>query len=286
MSSSADSSGPKPKGPADSHSASSAETPAAVARRVLRAADRATLATLLCDPGPSDGGPSDRGALGWPYPSLVLTALDHDGSPLLLISRLADHTRNILADSRVGLLFDGTAGLDHPLAGARVSVLGRAAPSADERHRARYLARHPGASMYAGFADFAIYKVTVERAHLVAGFGRIHWIDAADLLLPAVSPGLAADEAGLIRHMNEREQDAVQLFAGILLGLPGQGGWTVTGIDPEGVDLRCGGAVGRLDFDHRVHDGESAKAELIRLAARARRRFQEAADAGSPFAHG
>ncbi|WP_448192433.1 HugZ family pyridoxamine 5'-phosphate oxidase [Azospirillum sp. sgz301742] len=273
MSSTADSSGPKSRGPADSHSVDQADSPGESARRVLRGADRAALAT-----GQRDGA-------GWPYPSLALTALDHDGTPLLLISRLADHTQNILADSRVGLLFDGTAGLAQPLAGARVSVLGRAVPSDEPRHRDRYLARHPDAALYAGFADFALYRVEVERAHLVAGFGRIHWIGAADLLLPAVPAGLAAGEADLVRHMNEEESDAVQLFAGVLLGLPGDEGWTVTGIDPEGVDLRRGGAIGRLDFEHRVHDGEGAKAELIRLAVRARRQRQDAAGVGHPPPH-
>ncbi|HYE42345.1 MAG TPA: DUF2470 domain-containing protein, partial [Caulobacteraceae bacterium] len=249
-------------------SANQAVSPGECARRVLRATDRAALAT-----GQRDAG-------GWPYPSLVLTALDHDASPLLLISHLADHTKNIADDSRVGLLFDGTAGLAQPLTGPRVSVLGRAVPSEDPRHRARFLARHPDAALYAGFADFAIYRVAVERAHLVAGFGRIHWIEGGDLLLPAVPAGLAAGEADLVRHMNEKETEAVQLFAGVLLGLPGTDGWSITGIDPEGVDLRRGGATGRLDFDTRVHDGESAKAELIRLAARARRRRQEAAGPG------
>lgn len=282
MSSTADSSGPDSRGPADSHSADKADSPGESARRVLRGADRAALAT-----GMRDGAGLEA---GWPYPSLVLTALDHDGTPLLLISHLADHTRNILADSRVGLLFDGTAGLAQPLAGARVSVLGRAVRSDEPRHRDRYLARHPDAALYAGFADFALYRVAVERAHLVAGFGRIHWIAAADLLLPAVPAGLAAGEAGLVRHMNEEEADAVQLFAGVLLGLPlsglpGDEGWAVTGIDPDGIDLRRGGTTGRLDFDHRVHDGESAKAELIRLAVRARRQRQDAAGVGNSPTH-
>ncbi len=278
MSSTADSSGPKPRGPADSQSADRADSPGESARRVLRRVDRAALATGL---RPDVGSGS-----GWPYPSLVLTALDHDGTPLLLISRLADHTQNILADSRVGLLFDGTAGLAQPLAGARVSVLGRAVPSDEPRHRARYLARHPDAALYAGFADFALYRVEIERAHLVAGFGRIHWIDAGDLLLPTVPAGLAAEEAELVRHMNEQESDTVHLFAGTLLGLPsvglgGENGWMVTGIDPDGVDLRRGGSVGRLDFEQRVHDGEGAKAELIRLTVRARRQRQEEGGAGS-----
>jgi len=250
-----------------------ADSPGESARRVLRGTDRAALAT------------AQRDESGWPYPSLVLTALDHDGTPLLLISRLADHTKNILADSRIGLLFDGTAGLAQPLAGARVSVLGRAVPTDEPRHRERYLARHPDAAQYAAFGDFAFHKVEVERAHLVAGFGRIRWIDAADLLLPAVPGDLAAREAELVRTMNDQESDAVQLFAGVLLGLPGDGGWAVTGIDPDGVDLRRGGMVGRLDFDHRVHDGEGAKAELIRLAVRARRRRQDAAGVGSSPTH-
>lgn len=284
MSSTADSSGPKSRGPADSRSAETgltetgltdrADSPGDTARRVLRGVDRAALAT------------AQRDGAGWPCPSLVLTALDHDGAPLLLISRLAEHTGNIRADARVGLLFDGTAGLAQPLAGARVSVLGRAVPTGEPRHRDRYLARHPEAAQYAGFGDFAYYKVEVERAHLVAGFGRIRWIEAAELLLPAVPAGLAVAEAELVRHLNDDESDAVQLFAGVLLGLPGDGGWAITGIDPDGADLRRGGVVGRLAFDQRVHDGEGAKAELTRLAARARRLHRDAAGAGDAPASG
>src|SRR5690349_7870141 len=105
--------------------------PGAIARGVMRAADRATLATLV------RGDQPDAGA---PYASLVLVALDHDASPLLLISALADHTRNLAADPRVSLLFDGTAGLDEPLTGPRVSVAGRAARNDDPGPRPRILA--------------------------------------------------------------------------------------------------------------------------------------------------
>ena len=102
--------------------------PGAIARGVMRAVDRATLATNVR---------GDQPEAGAPYASLVLAALDHDASPLLLISTLADHTRNLAADPRVSLLFDGTIGLDEPLTGPRVSVQGRAARSDDPRHRAR-----------------------------------------------------------------------------------------------------------------------------------------------------
>lgn len=237
------------------------QSPAAIARGVMRAADRATLATLMR---------GDQPGAGAPYASLVLVGLDHDASPLLLISTLADHTRNLAADGRVSLLFDGTAGLDEPLTGPRVSVQGSAKRTDDPRHRARFLARHPGAAMYAGFKDFAVYRVEVARAHLVAGFGRIHWIAGGDLLLDVRdSAPLAASEPAIIAHMNADHADAVQLYATRLLGRGGEG-WKMTGIDPEGADLRLGGSVARLPFERPVHDSESARAELVRLVKHAR----------------
>ena len=96
--------------------------PAVTARHLMRGCATATLATL--------------GGSGWPYGSLVLVAADHDASPILLLSTLAEHTKNLLADSRVSLLFDGTAGLAEPLTGARVTVLGRATKTTDPGARA------------------------------------------------------------------------------------------------------------------------------------------------------
>ncbi|MGZ3273557.1 MAG: HugZ family pyridoxamine 5'-phosphate oxidase [Caulobacteraceae bacterium] len=122
---------------------------------------------------------------GAPYVSLVLVAFDADGSPLLLLSRLAQHTRNLLAAPHVSLLFDGTAGLEDPLAGPRLTVLGQVAPCPDPAALERYVARHPSAATYAGFTDFGLYKVRIDRAHLVAGFGKIAWIEAETLLGPA-----------------------------------------------------------------------------------------------------
>jgi hypothetical protein len=119
---------------------------------------------------------------GAPYASLVLVAFDADGSPLLLLSRLAQHTKNLLADPRVSLLFDGTAGLDDPLTGPRLTVLGSAAACPDTDALQRYLARHPSAAAYAGFSDFGLYRVTIARGQLVAGFGRIAWIEAEALV--------------------------------------------------------------------------------------------------------
>lgn len=240
----------------------SQEPPGDAARRLIRTADRAALATAL------------DGAEDWPYASLVMIALDHAAQPLLLLSDLADHTKNLKADSRASLLIDGTAGLDEPLTGARVSLQGRIVPIEDNALLARYIARHPSASFYAGFRDFRLYRMDVTRAHLVAGFGRIHWIDAADLLFYAAPhAALAEAEAEIVAHMNADHADALALYAARLLGLDGTG-WRMTGIDPEGVDLRRSGAVARLGFidwdEVPVGDAGAARAVLVRLVQRAR----------------
>lgn len=142
-----------------------AETLAAA--RALLGRDRAALATL-------DGQ-------GWPYVSLVLVAPDDSGMPLLLLSDLAEHTRNIKRDGRASLLFDGTEGMAEPLSGPRLTVMGEVAPAPEPADRDRYLAAQPGAAAWADLPDFHLYRLRPARAHLVAGFGRIAWVDVATL---------------------------------------------------------------------------------------------------------
>lgn len=233
-----------------------------LARGLLRGLDRATLATSLAT--------ALAGQAGWPYASLVLIATAPDGSPLLLISRLAEHTKNLAAEPRLSLLLDGTAGHEDPLTGPRLTLLGRAAVSEDPRDRARFLARHPGAALYADFGDFAVWRVTVERGHFVAGFGRIRWIEAADLVIDP-PPALTEAEPDIVAHMNADHADALDLYAQRLLGLSGSG-WAMTGLDRDGLDLRRGGAVARLAFARPVATPEEARAELVRLAREARGR--------------
>jgi putative heme iron utilization protein len=159
---------PKPKVKATKSQAA----PAELVRNLLRTADRAALATSL----------SAAAYQAWPYASLVLMVAAKDGSPILFISDLSEHAKNIAADNRVSLLIDGTAGLKDPLTGPRVSILGRAVRADLPDLKARFLARHAGAKIYASFADFHVYRLEVTRAHFVAGFGRIHWIEAAEII--------------------------------------------------------------------------------------------------------
>src|SRR5438045_4235247 len=148
--------------------------PARIGRRLLRQQQRGTLATSM------------RGA---PYASLVLITADLDASPLLLLSDLAQHSRNIAFEPRVSLLFDGTTGYQNPLTGPRLTVIGQARAVEDPRRLARFTTHHPTSAVYSGFADFRLYRVAVERGHLVAGFGAIHWIDARDRLFAADPDG-------------------------------------------------------------------------------------------------
>ena len=243
------------------------EPPADVGRDVralMRRAGQASLASALA-----------RDESGRPYASLVLVAVDHDASPSLLISDLADHTRNLKANPRAALLFDGTGEYEEPLAGPRATVLGTIreieAGETQARLKARYLARHPSARAYADFRDFRLVRMEVESAHLVAGFGRIHWLEAGDVVFDTSRcAALAEAEPDIITHMNQDHGDALDLMAAELLGLDGRD-WTMVGINPEGFDLRRGRTLARIEFETTVQDPETARGALVRLTKRARK---------------
>lgn len=225
-------------------------------RKLIRQAGRAALATVLSG--------EHR-----PYVSLVTVATDMDGSPILLLSRLADHTRNIDADDRVSLLFDGTDGYANPQQGPRVSLLGRVVASTDERLRRRFLARQPAAALYAGFGDFTFYRLAPERAHWVGGFARAHWLSDG-LICPAeVAHAFAAAEADILAHMNDRHGDTLTLMANRLLKRRGKG-WRMVAVDPDGCDLAHGDTVLRLAFDAPLASVEAVRATLVDVAERAR----------------
>lgn len=230
----------------------------ALARRVVRRTDHAALAVVY--------------AGGAPYASLVAVGLDPEGRPLMLLSGLAEHSRALERDPRVALLFDGTAGLADRLAGPRVTIMGRAGrlePS-DRRDRLleRFLRRHPAAAVWAGFADFDLWRVAVTSGRLIGGFGRIRSLVATDLLV-GPAPDLAVTEQDIVAHMNEDHADVVALCCEVLLGLPA-GEWRMTGIDREGADFRLDGRVARVDFARPIDGPDGARQRMIGLARSAR----------------
>jgi putative heme iron utilization protein len=226
-----------------------------VAKKLLREGRSGALATLM----PRSGDP---------YCSLVNVATAIDGAPLFLLSNLALHTKNILADARVSLMLDERKDGD-PLEGARVMLMGSCAKT-DPAVAGAYLRRHLEAEMFANFGDFAFYRMEIGRAHLVAGFGRIVDVGPKDLLADmSDAQALVESETGAIAHMNEDHTDACRLFATKLLGGP-DGDWRCVGIDPEGLELQQGRTALRLPFPQRVTGPGPLRAVLKELADQAR----------------
>jgi putative heme iron utilization protein len=147
-----------------------AKTPAEMSRELMRRRDRAVLCTALADGD------------GQPYGSLVAVAPDADGSPLLFLSDLAEHAKNLTREPRAALVFTAPESEADPLDRPRVTVLGRLVQTDDAEKLRRYVARHSAAEQYRTFRDFHLYRMDVARVHLVAGFGVIRWIDAAAVL--------------------------------------------------------------------------------------------------------
>ena len=232
---------------------------ASSARTLLRRALKGSLATI------------DRGG-GYPYASLITLATDASGAPTFLISSLARHTANLIADARASVLIDETGALADPLQGARMTLYGRAEPSTEVGLKRRFLARHPEAELYAGFPDFSFWRLAVEGAHYIGGFGRIFDLAPSELLLSlAGAEGLSLAEPGIVEHMNRDHAEALQLYATALSGAP-SGLWRMTGIDPEGCDIVLGGEARRIVFAERVTGPEEARKELVRLVGEARSR--------------
>ena len=205
-------------------------------RRIVRSAATASLGTLATN--------------GGPFVTLVTVATDIDGTPILLLSGLAAHTRHLARDARASLLMQAPAGEgDDPLTGARATVFGRVRPVArDEpdqaRLLARFLARHPEAEGYAGFGDFSLHRMAVEGVHLVAGFGRIARLSASDLLVPpAVADAFADAEAALLTNVSSA-------------------GARLVAVDPDGVDIIDNG-VTRISFPRRANDPGEVRRLLI-----------------------
>ncbi len=230
--------------------------PKTAAKKLMREARSGALATLMTESGD-------------PYCSLVNVATAPDGAPLLLISQLAVHTRNILRDPRASLMLDERKAGD-PLEGARVMLQGTAVRTDSDVARRRYLSYQPEAEMFAGFKDFAFYELKLKGVHLVAGFGRIVDLAPVDVLTDlAGADAMIEAEPGVIEHMNADHAETCRLYATKLLGAP-DGAWRCAGCDPEGLDLQDGRTGLRLPFPQRVNSPGVLRAVLKQMADQAR----------------
>jgi heme iron utilization protein len=227
-----------------------ADSPAWQARKLLRAARSGCLATV---------------ANGQPFASLVTPACMPDGGLLMLLSRLSEHTRHLVADPHCSVMVSGAAESINPQTTPRVTITGVAEVVDDPALKARYLAVHPYAALYADFGDFATWRIAPAAALLVAGFGRAFRLKGADL---APDPGsvtaLLGSEEAILAHCNRDHPDALAAIAG------SAGDWRMVTADVDGFDLAYNEIVLRFAWSAPVNDASSVRQELVRMAQAAR----------------
>ncbi len=210
-----------------------------------------------------------RAVPGYPFGSITPYVLTDEGNPAVLISTLAQHTQNILADSRVCLTVFDPSGADDPQAAARLSWLADAcpvAPSALSVVSTRYTRYFPASAQYNAMSDFSYYELVFVKAHYVGGFGIIHWLDAADL---DTANRLAEAEARIVNHMNVDHADALMGYCRDRSGIT-PASVTMIGIDQYGFDLLADGHAVRIPFEPPVSSVEAARTALVQMARRSR----------------
>lgn len=227
------------------------------ARQLLRRARTAALGTSNLDPA-------------GPYISLANIATDAQGHPIIFISKLAWHTRNILASPLGSIMVSEIPAEGDALTGPRVTVMGSFEPIAAQDIAERYAEHHPAARFYLDFPDFSFWRLIPQKIHAVAGFGRIETMAPDEVFLPeSTAAAIMASAAGAIAHMNEDHGDAIELYATKLLAA-GPGKWRITAIDPDGAHLGLADKVLRLAFEEPVTAPDGLRQAFVALARKAR----------------
>ena len=234
------------------------------ARTLVARLTTGTLCTLAADPA------------GYPYGSFVTVAFD-DGTPVFLVSTMAEHTRNLQHDPRASLLV-AEGGSEDPLANGRVTLLGPCTQVEGDGGtvRAAFLATHPNAAYYADFRDFTFWQLRVESIRYIGGYGRMSWVDAADWHAAEPDP-LAASAAGIIAHMNDDHADAMVLYCKAFSKATDITAASMTGVDRYGFEMSAVTVEGprpvRLAFAELVSTAEEVRAALVAMLKDARTRL-------------
>ncbi|GBG15739.1 heme iron utilization protein [Novimethylophilus kurashikiensis] len=205
---------------------------------------------------------------GYPFGSIAPFVLDHDGNPLILISTIAEHTKNIQTDSKVSLIAFDSSVSDMQAAG-RLTLLGTATPTSkeDAAVRGRYLRYFPQAEQYFDMHDFLFHRIEVVQARYIGGFGKIHWIAGADIK-PQPNQ-LAEQEAGILDHMNADHTDSLKAYCQHWHQVQPQNA-AMLGIDADGFDVRADDKILRFGFESPVTDAQSARMALVAMSKQCR----------------
>ncbi|MDP1596001.1 MAG: DUF2470 domain-containing protein [Methylotenera sp.] len=206
---------------------------------------------------------------GYPFGSVAPFVLGHDCQPVILISSIAEHTKNIMLNPKVSLLvFAGTEDLQ---ANARLTLLGSAIKieKDDADLRARYLRYLPQAASYFDMHDFAFYRINLTHARYIGGFGNMSWLSSGDFFSPTVDSLLAAQETAIIDHMNADHVHSLIAYCQHFHQVEATQ-VQMLGLDSDGFDVNVNHGtevkILRFNFDHPIHDAQSARAALVRMS--------------------
>ena len=213
---------------------------------------------------------------GYPFGSVAPFVLDHSGQPIILISTIAEHTQNIIANPKVSLLV--FAGDEDLQANARLTLIGEAKKinKEDADLRARYLRYLPQAEGYFDMHDFSFYRIEIAQVRYIAGFGKMGWI-AGDTILSAEiaenSP-LAAQETSIIEHMNADHVHSLIAYSKHFHNISATHA-EMLGIDTDGFDAKVTKADGgteilRFSFEQSIYDAQSARMALVEMSKAAK----------------
>jgi len=203
---------------------------------------------------------------GYPFGSITPYCISPDGQPVILISTIAQHTKNIAADNKVSLIaYDPQA--DDTQAAGRVTYLANAIKTQDELMAERYYRFYPNSRNFHQTHDFSFYTLELVRVRYIGGFGEIYWVEKEDFLKQ--NPFSFEEETGMVDHMNEDHQDAMNHYCD-LFDIPYQDGQLpkLVGVDSEGFHLRVAGRLHRIQFDQPVNNAMEVRQALVELARR------------------
>ncbi len=204
---------------------------------------------------------------GYPYGSVAPYVVNHQGMPVILISNLAEHTKNIAHNAQVSLLaFSNEGDLQE---NARLTLLAKAEQTDKENDllRARYLRYLPQAESYFDAHDFSFYTLYITQARYIAGFGKMGWVEGDDFQIP--SNPLFTEEVGILDHMN---QDHVENLKAYCRHFHQVNPETIEmiGIDSLGFDVRTENQQLRFNFAHTISNAQEARTALVDMAKQCR----------------
>ncbi len=248
-------------------------------RQLIRSSTRGYLSTSF-DPKQFENKKIDLKKI-FPYSTFTITAYDYDVEPIVLLSKLSEHTTNILNNNLVSLMLCEEQKLysffpefkknpfnyEDPMSRPRVTLVGKLKITKDKNHQKRFLSRHPTSKLYAGFQDMNFYKLDITGAHLIGGFASVKWFSRSDLICSEYL-NFEKSENDIISHMNDHHQESIDLYASQLIkgaSLNSKEKWKLVGVDPDGFDLRKKEKILRYSFEKTVNNAKKLRGIFVNL---------------------